>query len=649
MPTPREPSPKVPADRRPGVEEAEAVLVEHYGRLVRLAHLVLPPALGRHRRVVTAHTVVQDALPRTPAAPRPHDGDAAGDGYVWIRERVLRTALRHERRRRARPYPRLPVVLGLRLSPHAGGAGELALSRALAGVPATARAALALRLLEGLADDETAAVLAAAGVADPAAAQAAAAGLPGLSDGSARALLAADEFDPSRVQLHPTDLLRRRHRARAAATAAVALLFAASTLTAALITSDRERTADDAKPAAPAQPAGSSYRSDPADLRSAPAGKWADTTRLDLTAWPARGARRGDRALLGRALRAWAGSGEAKVTTSPGTPAAAPTSPPQLLYAADVDGHAVVLLLDAATDRVARYTEPSAGARPALAVARSDDAGVTTAAALVLTRDPGRARYLLAPWIAESGTRDLLRPAERTRPLTPVDGVTPPVPVPSDGGSCASWPVLSLRSSELIVEKHAFLVTDLGELAPAHLTHTPSPDTGAPSRQPREVTGRTALESWARSACLLADLRGDGVRAVNDWVYARQTLPDGAGTATWVCTRADTWRGPGGVRGQLQAPAAPGPPRPGTVVAEREDTAACSRFGQHVVAGARWRSPDGQWYALAAGSRHIVRIRLTGGVSAQAPGPVAAVRAAPATPVRITAVQSDGATLAPLS
>ncbi|MEU6486581.1 hypothetical protein [Streptomyces sp. NPDC046887] len=653
MPTPREPSPKVPtapAGQRPGIEEAEAVLVEHYGRLVRLAHLVLPPALGRHRRVVAAHAVVQDALPHTPGPARAHGEGEWSGGYVWIRERVLRAALRHERRtRRARPYPpRLPLVLGLRLSPHTGGAGELALGRALAQVPAAARAALALRLLEGLAEPETAAVLSAAGVADPDAAITAAGRLPGLSDGSARALLDAEEFDPNRVRLYPTDLLRRRYRARTAATAFVAALLAVSALTAVLASADRDGLPDDAKPAAPARTAAGTSLTDPGTLRTTPAGRWADTTRLDFTAWPARGDRRGDRALLGRALSTWADGRRAHtVTTTPGTPAAPPSGPSQLLFAADVDGTAVVLLHDAATDRVARYAEAAGAARPTLDIARADDASVTTAAALVLTRTPTTVRYLLAPWIAQAGTRDLLRPAEATRPFTAAGGVTPPLPVPAAGGPCTSWPVLSLRSSAQIVEQHAFLATDLGEPSPAHLTHTPPPGSGAPSRQPREAVSRSALDSWARSACLLTDLRGDGVRAVNDWVYARQTLPDRAGAAAWVCTRADTWRGPGSVRVQFQPPAT-GRPRPGTVVAERQSTAACSRFGQHVVAGTRWRSPRGPWYALAAGSRHIVRIRLSGGVSTEARGPVAAVRAAPGAPVRVTGYQSDGTPLAPL-
>ncbi|OEV17901.1 hypothetical protein AN221_25010, partial [Streptomyces nanshensis] len=54
-----------------GVQQAEAALVEHYPRLVRLAYVVLPPALGRHRRVLAAHGAVQRALPGARAVPAP--------------------------------------------------------------------------------------------------------------------------------------------------------------------------------------------------------------------------------------------------------------------------------------------------------------------------------------------------------------------------------------------------------------------------------------------------------------------------------------------------------------------------------------------------------------------------------------------------
>ncbi|MDV9177023.1 hypothetical protein R6V09_43715, partial [Streptomyces sp. W16] len=74
------------------VEQAEAALVEHYPRLVRLAYLVLPPSLGRNRRVLTAHALTQRALPRgrasasaIPAQSTGRDGDP---GYAFVRQQV---------------------------------------------------------------------------------------------------------------------------------------------------------------------------------------------------------------------------------------------------------------------------------------------------------------------------------------------------------------------------------------------------------------------------------------------------------------------------------------------------------------------------------------------------------------------------------
>ncbi|MEV0784511.1 hypothetical protein AB0I52_16390 [Streptomyces sp. NPDC050423] len=49
---------------RPGLPQAEAARVEHYARLVRLAYLVLPPALGRRRRVIAARASVRGRAAR---------------------------------------------------------------------------------------------------------------------------------------------------------------------------------------------------------------------------------------------------------------------------------------------------------------------------------------------------------------------------------------------------------------------------------------------------------------------------------------------------------------------------------------------------------------------------------------------------------
>ncbi|NEB67461.1 hypothetical protein G3I39_10425, partial [Streptomyces fulvissimus] len=626
QPQQRSAAPTTGAGEPLGVQQAEAALVEHYPRLVRLAYVVLPPSLGRHRRVLAAHGTVQRALPgartapdrmRVPAQSR-RSSEAAQEAqgpanapYAWMRLRVLRTALAHERRPRWWPArlpapaalrPTLPVVWGLRLFPRAGGVDELALDRALSTVPGAVRAAFALQLLEGLSESSVRALLAEAGEADPAGAVRRAARLGRPDRAGAQVLLQSGEFDPCAVQTRPSDLLRRRHRVRAVALAA-ALCVVAGTLAVAAERGVRG-VADEGPAAGVTVPA-----LDPAALLRTAAEQWADTSRIDFTAWSVRGDRRSDGELLGRALRAWSGPpAGVRVSTTPGTADVPPAQPPRLLFAGEVDGAAVVLFHDGGV-RVVRYAEPlSGGGGAALDFARTDDADVTTGAAVVVSRTGEKARFLLAPWISETTTRDLLAPNTPSRPLeVGPDGVTAPVERPAAGGACDSWPVLQLRSSERIVENHAFLVTDLGDLAPAHLTYTPKPGRGAPARQPREATGTEALLAWARTACSLRALSGSGVRAVNNWAFAEQRLPEGEASAEWLCTRADTWRGPGRVLVQFLRPAA-SPTAPAAVVADRNDTALCSRFGQHILAGTHWKSASGRWYVLAAGSRAVDRI-----------------------------------------
>ncbi|MER5484797.1 hypothetical protein ABT024_16440 [Streptomyces sp. NPDC002812] len=715
------------------VEQAEAVLVEHYPQLVRLAYVTLPVTLGRHTRVLLAHKAVQRALPRGglgTAQPAPAGPDGPGGPLAQVRVRVLRASLAPSGRARLAaaglgwpPVP--PFVWGLRLWPPAGGIDEPA--RVLGAAPGPVRAAFVLHGMDGLPEEAVARLLGAAGVADPADAvrealaawrewaggasgplgagtgpwTGAAPSAPGphaVGDGvpaagrgpwagsgsgsgsGSRAGEAGGEtllrgpggvaFDAAVVSARPTDLLRRRRRTRAGWTAAVALVLAAGILAA-----DGSAPRPDASPLAGPAAAGAL---DPARLVRVPAEAWADTARVDFTAWPARGARTADRGLLARALAAWAARPrEVAVTAAPGTATDAPLRAPQLLYAGDVAGRAVVLLLDG--DRVVRYGEPADGtAGPRgreLDFARTDEANVTTAAALTLSRSPekgeengdgdgkgsgngsadgGRARYLLAPWIARAGTRDLLRTGEGTTPLAvSADGVTEETAVPRTGdagGACAAWPVLELTSSARIVEKHAFVLADLGALTPVHLTYTPLPDgPGAvAARQPREATGPAARAAWAPVACRLREYRAGGVRAVNIWDFAGSDLPDGAGRAVWTCTRASGWAGPGDVLVQLRLPA--GAPQD---VARSQGTAACGRFGQHLLAGTRWRSPAGRWYLLAAGSREVAGITAAGAVRAEVAGrtlavpvagpqgPAATLTGRLASGVRITAI--DGA------
>ncbi|MEU5216259.1 hypothetical protein AB0G79_08655 [Streptomyces sp. NPDC020807] len=182
------PSPVGPVD----VEQAEAALVERYPRLVRIAYLVLPPSLGRNRRVLTAHALVQRSLPRRrvpgPSVPAPRrTEDAVDPGYAYVRGEVLRQAIvaglplrRRALPRRAQFPPLLPQVWGLRVFPRVGGADELALDQRLSTLSGPGRAAYVLRGLERQGDAEVLRVLAAAGVTDPATALAEADALDAL-------------------------------------------------------------------------------------------------------------------------------------------------------------------------------------------------------------------------------------------------------------------------------------------------------------------------------------------------------------------------------------------------------------------------------------------------------------------------------------
>lgn len=624
--------------------EAEAALVEHYPRLVRLAYLALPASTARHRRVLAAHRLVQRAL---------RAGAVAGNGteaYELLRREVLRGALAHGtggRVREAVAGAALPYVLGLRLHPRAGGSDELALDRALAALPATARAAYALLGFEGLDEGAARDVLDAAGAADPHGAVRTAAGLGGDA-----ALLGAGEFDPCTVQMRPTDLLRRRHRTRAGAAVAAAGVAGVALLAFAGGGSSSP-TGAAGSPAAASSAAAQAL--DPAALvRVAPAA-WTATGRLDFRVWPARGSRAGDTALLRRALAVWASPGPSvQVSATPGTPRTAPATPPQLLYAGDADKATVVLFYDGL--RVIRYAEARGGngsGGAALDFAQVPDADITSAAAVVVDRIDGNTRFLTAPWVASAETRDLLKPDQKAAPLAvAADGTTGPVRMPGAGapaGSCGSaWTVMQLHSSPKVAENHAFLLTDLGDLSPVHLTFTPPPAGKAPAVQPVEATGAPALVSWAHSACRLGELRGEGVRAVNDWQFARTALPEKAGEGAWTCDRADTWRGPGRATVQFVPPSALAA-APGTLAGQQSDGSACSRFGPHVMAGVMWQSPAGKWYLLAAGSRDVTSITAAGGVKARGTGPALTAPAARGARATLTATTASGLTLHPLS
>ncbi|MFE4537788.1 hypothetical protein ACFRKB_22325 [Streptomyces scopuliridis] len=646
-----------------GVEQAEAALVEHYTRLVRLAYLVLPPSLGRNRRVLTAHALVQRSLPRGRTAavaerssipgqsraegaePRTTTGPGRNPGYAYVRERVLRQALdagrplrRLARPRRAQLPPLLPHVWGLRLFPRSGGADELALDQRLSGLSGPARAAFALRGLELLTDEEVRRLLQAAGAEDTETAlcEASAAADQRIGTADPVELLRSPEFDPCSLQARPTDLMRRRQYGKAALATGAALLVCGTLLGPAGGGWGQD---DDADPAY-GQNAAVASALDPARVRRIAPAAWRTSARTDFSVWPARGPLAGDRALLGRALRAWAAPGAAvQISATPATPSGPPMGSPQLLYAGKVDAARVVLFHDGL--RVVRYAEPAADGGDGVAAldfARVDGADAAAAGALVVGRSDGNVRYLTAPWVRGTSVRDLLDPAGPARPLRrDADGVTDPLASPAMARDCRSWDTLSVRDGSAdpggdggaptgddradTADAGATdrLLTDLGELTPARLT------SGPPSA-PGDVAAPADRAAWAGTACLLPAMRSHGVRSVNSWPYARQPLPESNGTATWLCTRAETWRGPGSrVLAQFQAPSET--TAPGAVAARAEHSPACGARDSQVLAGVLWKSRGGTWYVLAAASGKLNSVEVSGGVRGRASGNLLAVRA----------------------
>ena len=138
------------------------------------------------------------------------------------------------------------------------------------------------------------------------------------------------------------------------------------------------------------------------------------------------------------------------------------------------------------------------------------------------------------------------------------DGSTSPLAGPPQTGACTSWNVLQVDDGS-----GSRLLSDLGELIPAHLT------SGRPAA-PREATGAANLRGWAPFACSLASVRSQGVRSVRLAVRAavaarRERLGDlgvhprrhltGGGTRVLA-----QFRTPGGTYGAVAAKAE-NPPR----------------------------------------------------------------------------------------
>lgn len=139
------------------------------------------------------------------------------------------------------------------------------------------------------------------------------------------------EWDACTVWAQPTDLLRRRTRTRLAGAALLAGLVAGT----ALVVAGTDPESGPARQASVAVPQ---------RVHRTATDSWADTSRVDFTAWPARGERADDDELVTLAVEAWArpARSSSKVSVATGTPGDPLSGSPQLLYGGEVEERTVV-------------------------------------------------------------------------------------------------------------------------------------------------------------------------------------------------------------------------------------------------------------------------------------------------------------------
>ncbi|MEV1285613.1 hypothetical protein [Micromonospora sp. NPDC049679] len=650
------------ADRHesPVPAPAGSVFLQHYDRLVRIAYLVAPATRRRQSQLVRAHRLVQRSLPWRSRVVRT---------YPQLVARVLRRAARP--RRLALPA----LVTWAWHTPVNGSREHRAVVSALAAAPAPVRAAYVLLMVERLPAREAVVLLHEAGWAEGVAHVAAASGLRqrlgdelGISVDRQRELLAGAPADPTVVRLRAPDpeTLRVLRVARLGAVS-LAMLVVAALVTTSLVGAAPQGATVPATVGMWAAP-----ETAPLTVRRVAAQAWAGASELSLASWPARGTRTGDDQLVRAAVTAWqrlhgttddagAGSGGGAhaestpggatrdgggaatatpgtiggvtVSTAAGAAADPPIGAPQLLYAGELDGSAVVVLAD--PTRIGTYTVT--GDRRGLRVEPAPGTAADTASAIRIGRDGDASRYLVAPWVARVETRAL--DGRDWRPLAVADGVSDPVPARS--GECWSGPLLRLRAAE-VATSAPFVLAELGGgAALTELRYLPSTVDAGGATSPG-LDGADGAAAWARLGCPVSDLRGRAPRSVTAWEVWSGRLPQTTGTSRLVCLRA-TFPGDGNrVSAVLLAPGG-GTSRDATV-ASASDTRLCSRLARDVVVGWWWRSPGGGWHHLAVGSGKVRTIEVTvaggtrRGTRLVASGPYPAASA----PVTVRASTRDG-------
>ena len=603
---------------------AESVLVQRYPQLVRIAYLTLAGERRREERLARAHRVVQSALPwRNPS------GDEPADLYRNLQIRVVRGAVSEPWWSRRWPWRR--SATWLRATPALGTPEHAALDAALVDTHAEGRAAYAMLVGEGMAGAEIVSILSDAGVKAPRSAVVAAQDLrdrlwddSGLGPDSQTRLLQDSALDPTVARLRPPDLLIQRGfmvvRAGLALAVVAALVFAVSAIV------RDQPSGPDTVTTADTQPASAVA----AQLIAADA--WRTSSEQSVDVWPSRGSRRTDSVLRAAAVGAWQ-RGE-RISALVGTASGPPVGVVRTLYAGDLDGQTVVLLADDL--RLARYVV--AGKSRTVTLAPKPRRDPVYASVLRLTSGATSSRYLLAPWVNKIEAASL---GGGWRTLTGADGVTAAVAGGGGGAACWSGPVLRLTSAE-VQGGTSFTLADFGAATPAHAMYIPPIVPGRITR-PHELDASGGPAIWTRLGCSMTDLRGSSLDSVTAWELWSGQLPETSGRASWVCTRADGTGGANRVTADLIVPGAPKTQRTSVRTASR----LCSRLSHDVIVATWWKAPSGKWYFLAAGSRDVGKITLSGltGNTTRSDGLVAVGpfdAAKSATPVTVKATNGRG-------
>ncbi|MBR8740832.1 hypothetical protein [Nocardiopsis sp. MG754419] len=563
-----------------------------YRNLVLLSLITLSGHRPPHGLLERAHRLVTGALPRGRRHPRPHE-------YARTRRRVLRRSL----------YPRGWHPLGhtgLRVSPPDGLGGEVRALDVLEGLDAPARAAYALLRSEGLDERETTDLLSSVGVRDATTAVERAKSVP---EGPRLP-------DPTVVRVSGRGALLHRRSVVATGGALAAALFALT-----LTTAEREAGADlRAHVHTPVQPS-----------PAVEPDSWRESFRLDLTAWHLRGDATEDESLVRRALAAWS---EQEGTTGPDAPDA-----PRPIFAGTVAERDVVLLHDG--PRLARYTLREGEER--VEVFAEAGNGVANWPALRLVDTDEGTHYLLPPWVSEIDSAALGDPADGWSSVRQDEhGVTEALVT---GDHCDVGPVLRMRAPE-VAHGEPYTAIDLGGVDTAHLGYMPPPPSEIRRLGPHEVLGpEQGFDLWAELACA-GDPPEGPVRTATAWEFAVQDLP-GGGTGRWTCVRFGGHDGGGLARAVLVTDTEEG--TDAVVAGQREGGWDCSNLNRQIAAGTWWQDPEGGWHYLAAASREVAELTVSGGVEGtgeggenvlEVNGPRSQTR--PAEPVDLVAVDVHG-------